>query len=69
MADVIVIFWADVIALFFLFKFEIFGRCYVNMTMDCHCFVLMADVIYHWQLMECHCCVMWLMLLPLKLFG
>ena len=35
MADVIDIFWADVIALF-LFKYEIFGRCYANMTMDCH---------------------------------
>ena len=35
MADVIAIFWADVIALFW-FKFEIFGKYYANMTMDCH---------------------------------
>ena len=30
MSDVIVIFWADVIAPFFLFDFEIFGRCYAK---------------------------------------
>ena len=35
MADVIAILWADVIALF-LFKFKFCGRCYANMTMECH---------------------------------
>ena len=50
MADVIAILWADVITPL-LFKFK-FGRCYANMTMDCHYVVLMADVICHWWLME-----------------
>ena len=45
MADVIAILWADVIALFCLNLN--FGRCYANMTMDCHGVVLMADVICH----------------------
>ena len=50
MADVIAILWADVVTLFCLNLN--FGRCYANMTMDCHYVVLMADVICHWWLME-----------------
>ena len=45
MADGIAILWDDVIALFCLNLN--FGRCYTNMTMDCHQVVLMADVICH----------------------
>ena len=42
MADVNAILGADVIT-FFCLNLN-FGRCYANMTMDCH-YVLMADVI------------------------
>ena len=40
MVDVIATLWADVITLFCLNLN--FGRCYANMTMDCHYVVLMG---------------------------